>query len=145
MVGLFVARHTPAHSSQVHRQKMVNSTQLKSDALMEQMKLHLSTDAGKELTKKIGLVYQINISPKKIGINEEAYVVDLKKGEVKKGQYEGGKPDATFSFTDDDFLKVATGKMNPQFAFMRGAMKIKGSLSAAQKFTPDIFPKPSRM
>lgn len=24
-------------------------------------------------------------------------------------------------------------------------MKIKGSLSAAQKFTPDIFPKPSKM
>lgn len=31
---------------------------------MEQMKLHLSTDAGKELIKKIGLVYQINIAPK---------------------------------------------------------------------------------
>ncbi|GFY95928.1 Non-specific lipid-transfer protein [Actinidia chinensis var. chinensis] len=125
---------------------MANSTtQLKSDALMEQMKLHLSTDAGKQLTNKIGLVYQINISPKKIGFNEESYVVDLKKGEVKKGTYEGGKPDATFSFTDADFLKVATGKMNPQIAFMRGAMKIKGSLSAAQKFTPDIFPKPSKM
>ncbi|KAF3502418.1 hypothetical protein F2Q69_00041458 [Brassica cretica] len=26
-----------------------------------------------------------------------------------------------------------------------GAMKIKGSLSAAQKFTPDIFPKPSKL
>nr|DAD41299.1 TPA_asm: hypothetical protein HUJ06_015622 [Nelumbo nucifera] len=60
------------------------------------------------------------------------------------GSYEG-KPDATFSFKDDDFVKVATGKMNPQIAFMRGAMKIKGSLSAAQKFTPDIFPKPSKM
>lgn len=24
-------------------------------------------------------------------------------------------------------------------------MKIKGSLSAAQKFTPDIFPKPSKL
>ncbi|PSS19753.1 Non-specific lipid-transfer protein [Actinidia chinensis var. chinensis] len=124
---------------------MAKSTQLKSDALMEQMKLHLSTDAGKQLTNKIGLVYQINISPKKIGFNEESYVVDLKKGEVKKGPYDGGKPDATFSFTDADFLKVATGKMNPQIAFMRGAMKIKGSLSAAQKFTPDIFPKPSKM
>ncbi|XP_057503497.1 sterol carrier protein 2-like [Actinidia eriantha] len=124
---------------------MAKSTQLKSDALMEQMKLHLSTDAGKQLTNKIGLVYQINISPKKIGFDEESYVVDLKKGEVKKGPYEGGKPDATFSFTDADFLKVATGKMNPQIAFMRGAMKIKGSLSAAQKFTPDIFPKPSKM
>ncbi|KAK6115905.1 hypothetical protein DH2020_035357 [Rehmannia glutinosa] len=124
---------------------MANSTQLKSDALMEQMKLHMSTDAGKQLTKKIGLVYQINIAPKKLGFNEKSFVVDLKKGEVKEGKYEDGKPDATFSFKDDDFIKVATGKMNPQIAFMRGAMKIKGSISAAQKFTPDIFPKPSKM
>ncbi len=124
---------------------MANSTQLKSDALLEQMKQHLSTDVGKELTKKIGLVYQINIAPKKIGFEEVTYIVDLKKGEVTKGTYEGGKPDATFSFKDEDFIKVATGKMNPQIAFMRGAMKIKGSLSAAQKFTPEIFPKPSKM
>ncbi|KZV19757.1 non-specific lipid-transfer protein-like [Dorcoceras hygrometricum] len=62
-----------------------------------------------------------------------------------RGTYEDGKPDATFSFTDDNFMKIATGKMNPQIAFMRGAMKIKGSISAAQKFTPDIFPKPSKM
>lgn len=94
------------------------------------------------------------------------------------GPYEGGKPDASFSFKDEDFVKVALGKMNPQIAFMRfdllmdfflpkfflllclcirvlvsdvvvngcrGAMKIKGSLSAAQKFTPDIFPKPSKL
>ncbi|EPS63153.1 hypothetical protein M569_11633, partial [Genlisea aurea] len=119
--------------------------QLKSDAIMEQMKVHLSTDAGKQMTKKIGLVYQINIAPKKIGFNEKSYVVDLKKGEVKQGRYEDGKADATFSFADEDFVKVATGKMNPQLAFMRGAMKIKGSISAAQKFTPDIFPKPSKL
>ncbi|CAI9776276.1 unnamed protein product [Fraxinus pennsylvanica] len=56
-----------------------------------------------------------------------------------QGPYEDGKPDATFSFTDDDFDKVASGKMNPQFAFMRGAIKIKGSISAAQKFTPYVF------
>ncbi|KAK2660298.1 hypothetical protein Ddye_006831 [Dipteronia dyeriana] len=124
---------------------MADSTKLKSDALLELMKQHLTTDAGKQITKKIGLVYQINIAPKKIGFDEVTYVVDLKKGEVTKGSYEGGKPDATFSFKDDDFIKIATGKMNPQLAFMRGAMKVKGSLSAAQKFTPDIFPKPSKM
>ncbi|KAL5714164.1 sterol carrier protein 2 [Ranunculus cassubicifolius] len=121
----------------------IDST-LKSAALLDQMKIHLSTGAGKELTKKINLVYQFNIAPKKMGFNEEIFTVDLKKGEVSQGPYEG-KPDATFSFKDDDFVKVATGKMNPQMAFMRGAMKIKGSLSAAQKFTPDIFPKPSKM
>uniref|UniRef100_A0A1J3H4W1 Non-specific lipid-transfer protein-like n=2 Tax=Noccaea caerulescens TaxID=107243 RepID=A0A1J3H4W1_NOCCA len=118
---------------------------LKSDAIMDLMKQHLSSDAGKELTKKIGLVYQINIAPKKLGFEEVSYIVDLKKGEVTKGKYEGGKVDATFSFKDDDFVKVSTGKMNPQIAFIRGAMKIKGSLSAAQKFTPDIFPKPSKL
>ncbi|KAG2302385.1 hypothetical protein Bca4012_060695 [Brassica carinata] len=121
------------------------TTKLKSDAIMDMMKQHLSTDAGKELTEKIGLVYQINVAPKKLGFEEVTYIVDLKKGEVTKGKYEGGKVDATFSFKDDDFVKVATGKMNPQIAFIRGAMKIKGSLSAAQKFTPDIFPKPSKL
>ncbi|KAG7536708.1 SCP2 sterol-binding domain superfamily [Arabidopsis suecica] len=121
------------------------NTQLKSDAIMDMMKEHLSSDAGKDLTQKIGLVYQINIAPKKLGFEEVTFIVDLKKGEVTKGKYEGGKVDATFSFKDDDFVKVATGKMNPQIAFIRGAMKIKGSLSAAQKFTPDIFPKPSKL
>lgn len=37
---------------------------LQSAGLLEQMKIHLSTDAGKEVTKKIGLVYQLNIAPK---------------------------------------------------------------------------------
>jgi len=38
---------------------------------------------------------------------------------VYLGPYEGGKPDASFSFKDEDFVKVALGKMNPQIAFMR--------------------------
>ncbi|XP_074272102.1 sterol carrier protein 2-like [Silene latifolia] len=121
-----------------------SNQQLKSDALLDQMKTHISSDAGKEIIKRIGLVYQLNIAPKKLGFNEVTYIVDLKKGEVKKGKYEG-KPDATLSFTDDDFLKIATGKMNPQIAFMRGALKVKGSITAAQKFTPDIFPKPAKL
>ena len=41
-----------------------SSSNLKSDAIMEQMKQHLATDSGKQVTKKIGLVYQIQIAPK---------------------------------------------------------------------------------
>ncbi|KMS97761.1 hypothetical protein BVRB_5g123940 [Beta vulgaris subsp. vulgaris] len=81
----------------------------------------------------------------KFGFNEVIYTVDLKKREVKKGAYEGGKPYAAFSLMDEYFLKIATGKMNPQIAFMRGAIKIKGSISAAQKFTLNIFPKATKM
>ncbi|KAA0064382.1 hypothetical protein IC582_015523 [Cucumis melo] len=126
---------------------MANSSNssLKSDALLEQMKQHLSTDAGKEIAKKVGYVYQLNISPKKIGTDEVVYTIDLKKGEVIKGPYEGGKPDATLSFKDEDFVKIALGKMNPQIAFLRGALQIKGSIGAAQKFTPAIFPKPAKL
>jgi len=29
-----------------------------------------------------------------------------------------GKPDATISFTDNDFLVITSGKMNPQIAFI---------------------------
>ena len=43
---------------------MSTNQELKSDALMEQMKQHLASDAGKQLVKKINLVYQINIAPK---------------------------------------------------------------------------------
>ncbi|OAY50932.1 sterol carrier protein 2 [Manihot esculenta] len=118
---------------------------LKSDSIFDLMGRFLETDEGNELQKRINLIYQFNIAPKKIGIDEVSYTVNLKKGKVTKGPYEGGKPDATFSIKDEDFVKLSEGKMNPQIAFMRGALKIKGSLSAAQKFTPDIFPKPSKL
>ncbi|KAK8962183.1 hypothetical protein KSP40_PGU020369 [Platanthera guangdongensis] len=86
-----------------------SGSSLKSAALLEQMKSHLTTDAGKELVKKTGLVYQLNIAPKKIGVDEEIYVVDLKVGKVTQGAYKG-KPDASFSLKDDDFLAIAPGK-----------------------------------
>ncbi|KAG0554097.1 hypothetical protein KC19_12G062300 [Ceratodon purpureus] len=119
-------------------------SKLKSAQLLDMVRTHLTTDAGKELQTKVGFVYQINIAPKKMGFEEESFVVDLKNLKVYKGKAEG-KPDATFSFLDSDFIGVATGKTNPQMAFIRGKMKIKGSMSAAQKFTPEIFPKPAKL
>jgi hypothetical protein len=41
-----------------------SSSNLKSEAIIDLMKQHFSTDAGKELVKKIGLVYQFQIAPK---------------------------------------------------------------------------------
>ncbi|KAL2896149.1 Non-specific lipid-transfer protein-like 1 [Bienertia sinuspersici] len=58
--------------------------QLKSDALLEQMKTHLTTDAGKEIIDKVGFVYQLHIAQRKIEFNEVIYTINLKKGELKK-------------------------------------------------------------
>nr|AAY42079.1 sterol carrier protein-2 [Euphorbia lagascae] len=121
------------------------ATELKSQNILDLLARFLETDEGMKVQKKINLIYQFNLAPKKIGVNEVSFTVDLKKGTVTKGEYKEGKPDATFSLKDEDFVKLAEGKLNPQIAFMRGALKIKGSLSAAQKFTPEIFPKPSKL
>ena len=37
---------------------------LKSAQLLEMVRTHLTTDAGKELQTKVGFIYQINIAPK---------------------------------------------------------------------------------
>ena len=42
----------------------MDSSSLNSSQLLELMRQHLATDAGKEVTKKVGLVYQLNIAPK---------------------------------------------------------------------------------
>ncbi|KAA0034911.1 calreticulin-3 [Cucumis melo var. makuwa] len=39
------------------------------------------------------------------------------------GPYEGGKQDATLSFKDEDFVKIALGKMNPQIASLRNSRR----------------------
>ncbi|KAK7400800.1 hypothetical protein VNO78_12107 [Psophocarpus tetragonolobus] len=50
----------------------------------------------------------------------------------------GHTNDACFSFKDEDFVKFVLGKMNSHMALLKGAMKVKESLSGAQKFTSDI-------
>ena len=45
--------------------------------------------------------------------------------------------------TDGDFESVCKGTLKPQIAFMQGKMKIRGSMAAASKFTPDLFPPPT--
>ncbi|KAM0904261.1 hypothetical protein ACQ4PT_018141 [Festuca glaucescens] len=123
----------------------MEGSKLKAARLLEQMSAHLATDAGKEITRRSASSTSFTSRPRyKMGVDEEIFVVDLKKGAVSTGPY-AGKPDATFTFTDDDFLAISSGKLNPQMAFIRGKLKIKGSISAAQKFTPDIFPKPSKL
>lgn len=61
------------------------TTELKSDAIFELLKRFLGTEEGIAVKNKVNLVYQFNISPKKIGIDEVIYTIDLKKGEVIKG------------------------------------------------------------
>ena len=62
------------------------------------------------------------------------WVVDLKNGSgsVYKGKAKP-KADMTMTVSADDFVKMSTGSLNAQQAFMQGKIKIKGNMGLAMK------------
>ena len=123
-------------------QSLTGSEGLKSKYIFDSMAEHLKT-GGAELVKKIQAVYNFEITNKKRGPVAACWIIDLKNGtgSIKEGK--DAKADATFTMADDDYLSVSLRKLNPQMAFLSGAMKIKGNMKKATIFTPDLFPKPT--
>jgi 3-hydroxyacyl-CoA dehydrogenase/3a,7a,12a-trihydroxy-5b-cholest-24-enoyl-CoA hydratase len=122
---------------------MESSKTLKSDEVFALMKNYLSTGEGKDLVKKVGGIFQIDLLDKKGGKVVKQFYIDLKNGDGKVAEGANDKSNATFTVSDEDFYQICQGKLNPQMAFIQGKMKIKGSMSLATKFTPDLFPKPT--
>ncbi len=81
------------------------------------------------LVQKINALFQFHID----GDNGGDWVVDLKSGdgEVRSGATDGA--DCTISMAGDDFVELATGKLNAMAAFAQGKIKIQGNPMLATK------------
>ena len=103
-----------------------NRGDFKATALFDQMKAHVSSD----LVKKVGASFRFDLTSDKGTTN--SWRVDLKTG---NGSVEesSAKADCIFTMKDGDFISLSTGKLNPQSAFMKGLVKIKGNIMLAQK------------
>jgi 3-hydroxyacyl-CoA dehydrogenase/3a,7a,12a-trihydroxy-5b-cholest-24-enoyl-CoA hydratase len=121
----------------------MNTATLKSDEVFLMMKNYLGAGEGKDLIKKVGGIFQIDLLDKKGGKLVKQFYIDLKNGNGSAAEGTNDKSNATFIVSDEDFFNICLGKLNPQMAFIQGKMKIKGSMSLASKFTPDLFPKPT--
>lgn len=99
---------------------------LKSAPLFKEMAAGIAAD-GANFVKKVNGVVQFLVTP------GGEWVVDLKNGNgsVKAGR--AAKADLTLTVSDDDFVMLAEGKLNPQQAFMRGKLKLKGNMGLAMK------------
>lgn len=121
----------------------MDSKSLKSDEVFTLMKVYLAAGEGKNLITKVAGIFQIDVLDKKGGKVVKQWTIDLKNGNGSVTEGPCAKNNALFAVSDEDFYQICLGKLNPQMAFIQGKMKIKGSMSLASKFTPDLFPKPT--
>ena len=119
------------------------NSELKSQQVYLLMQAYLALGHGANAVKKCGAVYQVDILRKKKGKPALSFIIDLKNGNGACSLGSTKAFDAKFTMVDADFDKLCRGKLNPQMAFIRGKMKIKGSMKKATLFTPDLFPKPT--
>jgi len=118
------------------------SGKFKSEAVLSVVEQNLINE-GADVVKQMGATFCFNISA---GDQTRSFFVDLKNGSgaVKEVTGTDQKADTTFTMTDDDFINMATGKLNPQIAFMNGKLRLKGNLGKALQFNTSVLQKRSQ-
>uniref|UniRef100_A0A665TRM8 Hydroxysteroid (17-beta) dehydrogenase 4 n=1 Tax=Echeneis naucrates TaxID=173247 RepID=A0A665TRM8_ECHNA len=104
---------------------------LQSELVFEEIRRRIK-DLGSELVKKVNAVFSWEIT--KDGKNAAQWTIDLKNGggALHKGPYPG-KADLTFTVSDENFVQMVQGKLNPQKAFFSGKLKARGNIMLSQK------------
>ncbi|XP_045483178.1 peroxisomal multifunctional enzyme type 2 [Harmonia axyridis] len=118
----------------INMQPTINklSSGLQSDAIFEFVIDQVKADPAK--AKSVGGVFLYKIT--KDGKEAKQWTMDLKNASVYEGAPKDVKANTTLTISDDDFLALAQGKLNPQVAFMKGKLKIQGNIMLAQKLAP---------
>jgi sterol carrier protein 2 len=77
---------------------------------------------------KIGGIYKFVLN----GVDGGTWVVDLRKDSfgVRESDEEA---QCKVAVSSQDFVQIATGKLKPESAFMRGKLKLVGDLALAMK------------
>ncbi|XP_077200489.1 peroxisomal multifunctional enzyme type 2 isoform X2 [Paroedura picta] len=118
-------------SDQPLAKEPVQAGGLQSDLVFEEIGRRIK-ELGNQLVKKVNAVFQWNIT--KDGKTAMQWTIDLKNGSGEL--YQGparGKVDTTFTSSDEDFMDVVLGNINPQKAFFSGKLKVKGNIMLSQK------------
>jgi putative sterol carrier protein len=75
------------------------------------------------------------------GDNGGKWWIRIADGTAESGQGELESPNLTLLADAGDYVKIATGKLDPTAAFMSGKLKIKGDMGLAMKFA-SLFRRP---
>ncbi|KAI1900244.1 hypothetical protein AGOR_G00048000 [Albula goreensis] len=119
------------HGTEGTTEKLPEAGGLQSDLVFEEIGRRIKT-LGPELVKKVNAVFGWEITKGRDIVAQ--WTIDLKKGtgSLLKGPFTG-KPDVTLTLSDEDFMEVVLGKLNPQKAFFAGKLKLRGNIMLSQK------------
>lgn len=107
---------------------------LKAAAVFAQLSSHIAAEPA--LVKQVGCIYRFDIAGSDGAV--KSWLLDLKNGAGACKELSAGetpKADCTVSMKDGDFVQLMSGKLQPQAAFMKGLLKVKGNMMLAQKLS----------
>lgn len=101
------------------------------DQVFEEMEQSFRSDEAQGLDSTI----QFHITGEDGG---DWYVhVEWENCEITRGKTP--EPDTTVSMSSGDWLALASGRLNPETAYMTGKLKVEGDLGLATKIQPLFF------
>jgi putative sterol carrier protein len=106
------------------------------DGIFWQMPKQVNTDVAKDMTTTIR--WRITGRPDD-GVDVYQLVVD--KGQVKTVKGESGEPKLTVTMDAVEFLKLASGNLDPMQAYFKGRIELSGDIMVAAKLA-QLFKMP---
>jgi len=118
---------------------------LQAGSIFSAIREQLSSPDGAEAVQKLQSLFRFVVTPASGA--PVTWLLDLKNGSGSIVEVADAaaapKADTTFLLSDDNFVALATGKLNPQVAFLGGKLKLQGNLAKAMAFNSNVFGKPN--
>ena len=96
---------------------------------LEEIFKNVETGFSPEKAEGVNAVYQFNVSGE--GGGQYWARIESQQIEVERGEHPS--PDMIMTATDEDFLALFNGELNPMMAFMQGKIKVKGEMALVLK------------